>query len=95
MDEGKDSKAGGKQRFINNNINKTNKNYPVGERGAGQGRAGKEGQGRAGQGRAGQGKARQGRARQGKARHKPHSTSNIWQRTHTELQTQVDYKGSK
>ncbi len=57
MDEGKDSKAGGKQKFINNNINKTNKNYPVGERGAGQGRAG---QGRAGQGRAGQGRAGQG-----------------------------------
>ncbi len=32
MDEGEDSNAGGKQRFINNNINKTNKNYPVREK---------------------------------------------------------------
>ncbi len=61
-DEGKDSNAGGKQRFINNsNINKTNKNDHVGEKQTG----------------------------------KAHTTSNIWQRTHTELQTQGDYKGSK
>ncbi len=38
MDEGEDSNAGGKQRFINNNINKTNKNYPVGGKTDWQGR---------------------------------------------------------
>ncbi len=41
MDEGEDSNAGGKQRFIDNNINKTNKNYTVGEKQ--MGRAGQGG----------------------------------------------------
>ncbi len=67
-------------------INKTNKNYPVGEKQTGR-------LDKARQGKARQGKARQGRAGQGltgqDTRHRRH---NIWQRTHTELQ---NYKGSK
>ncbi len=51
MDEGKDSNAGGKRDFINNNINKANKNYPVGEKQTGWSRQGRAGQGRAGQDR--------------------------------------------
>jgi len=37
MDEARTQLQEVKQRFIINNINKTNKNYPVGEKQAGQG----------------------------------------------------------
>ncbi len=56
-------------------INKTNKNYPLGEKQTG--RLDKAGLDKAGLDRAG------------------HRRPNIWQRTHTELQAQGDYKGSK
>jgi len=51
---------------IFNNINETNKNYPVGEKQTGWTRQDRTGQGRAGQGRAGQGRAGQGRTGQGR-----------------------------
>ncbi len=51
----------GKGIFINNNINKANKNYPVGEKQTGWSRQGRAGQGRTGQGRSGQVRAGQGR----------------------------------
>ncbi len=57
-----------KTSFLITMINKTNKNYPVGEKQTGQGWTRLDTR---------------------------HRRPNIWQRTHTELQTQGDYKGSK
>ncbi len=54
MDESEDPIAGGKRIYLITMINKTNKNYPVGEKQTG--RLDKVRQGRAGQGRAGQGR---------------------------------------
>ncbi len=65
---------------IFNNINETNKNYPVGEKQTDwldKTRQDKTRQGRAGQGRAGQGRAGQGRAGQGRAgQYTRHTTMN-------------------